>query len=122
MPHPDHAWENWLTLPVRLANALRNAGKHTLRQVADMSPFEVLQLRGVGKTCLRDLKTALAEYHLDLRPNDRQRAVAEVHMLRSIDRVARLAAEAESLAHRLRDVQAEMVKAHADAVRYEKGP
>ena len=63
----DTSFRLWLDeCPARLRNALKDAGKRTLRDVVGMTESEVLGLRNVGETSLCDLKHRLLALGLRL--------------------------------------------------------
>ena len=59
--------ESFLKLAKPAQRALANAGITSLKQVAKFSEEELLQLHGIGKNAVRQLRQALAGQELSLK-------------------------------------------------------
>lgn len=56
-----------LDLSVRSFNCLKRAGKNTLRAVADMSAYDVKQVRNLGRKSVLEVRDKLMEYGIEVK-------------------------------------------------------
>lgn len=109
-PSVDHPYEDWLQLSVRLRNALAATGRTTIGDLCDMTPEQVLGLRNIGMTNLRELERELAASGFSLRPGEAKRGVPK-------DKTARALALLHSLEYDLEQLKRRVAACRSDLLR-----